>query len=798
MELELLKKLKKHIIDNWFYYILFIPLLIISISRVNFMVFGDSATYLLNCGKLQNEYFSQNFHSLLNGGEFSSLTTEGGWPFLLYISSCIHEYLPFFLAAMLLPLFLILCLQLLRLNINSKNKSLIIFGSLILLIFFNLKHDVGHIIWMLSAPLRDVSAHSITFIMLICFSIFLNSLKTKKFSFKKQLCLLATTGFLGGLSGWFRIPNIMLLLPVFIIFLVYVIPLFSKMQILKCVLVLGFGFLIGIIPIFAQTFLEGKPIYQIGQFDLLVGTQQALPQHDHLDLSQQEIIEISSDNVMRGLHLHNFRYTFPKTLGLLTKYFYTKSGVLLAVLLIGIGLRYNTKRVLLFLLCSLMILCFYSCYDKFIARYIILHVIFTFFAASLGAVCLLEQLILKFKFLQKKYSLQALDICACIFLVIIVFANKYYDGFKDISQSYKAMKEYNATINLLVQKDDIIFNTPFNVWTELYSPSKAWFWRWKGNDNDINSRNAKYQLQKTIETFNHGNDIYVAQLSSKGVPFKNWELNDINLHFKLEYMTNITINNFPEIVLFKVDREPDNSYAIDCSGNKENILIWCEDKTGTSKFPVSLVAGNKNKEFSVNQGINIFSLKNDDAGQYKHLMIKPSEEGMPNFIFTKEFDNKIELDLTDFPFASIIDSTFSGGMVVWSNYNKQYQKETLSWIRHPQRQISTYISVNESLSFPISVDPIWSENLSISLYIDCRNKNLAFFKDVLQNSFQYKINEFSLYPTIQEEQLTSVPSIVLNFKISPVKINTSGVNILSIHSNTKSPVNIHKVVFSVK
>jgi hypothetical protein len=586
---------------------------------------------------------------------------------------------------------------LLRLNISSKNKSLIIFGSLILLIFFNLKHDVGHIIWMLSAPLRDVSAHSITFSMLICFSIFLNSLKVKTFSFKKQLCLLALTGGLGGLSGWFRIPNIMLLLPVFIIFLLYVIPLFSKVQIFKCLLVLGFGFLIGIIPVCAQSFLEGKPVYQIGQFELLVGTKQALPQYDHLNLSQQEIAEISSDNIMRGLHLHNFKYTFPKTLGLLTKHFYTLPGLLICIFFIGVGLRYNTKRVLLFLLCSLMILSFYSCYDKFIARYIILHVIFTFFAASLGAVCLVEQLIPKVKFLQKKYFMQSINIIICASLFVIVLVNKYYDGLKDISTSYTAMQDYNKKVNEFLDEGDIVFNTPFIFWTDLFTPAHALFWSWKGQDNDDNMKNACYQLHKVSEWIKQGRNIYVAQLSNNGVPFKNWELNDINLHFELEYFTTIAIDNLPEIVLFKVNTLKDYGQTLSVTGKEKNLLVWCEDKTDKPTFPATLVMSGH--EINLNRGINIFSVNNDSSGKEKTVMIKPEKENVPNFVFMKEFNKEVSIDLTDLSYASIVDSTFAGGIVLWSNHNKQYQKETLNSIRYPQRQIYTCISVNKSFSF---------------------------------------------------------------------------------------------------
>jgi len=766
--------------------ILFICMVVVSVSRVRYYLYGDLSIYYDDYLKLKSGYFADNllafFNSSVNHVRF---TTEGGWPILIYLSSFIHSELPYFLASLLFSCIFALIAIVLIINTNNYKTSLC--GILLLFIMINVSSGLRNPVWMLTNPFRDTASYIFVFLSIICASLILQNIDCEKNGKRIFLCGLSL-----GFSAWFRAPNIILVVPISVLLVFYFLRNYTFKYCFKMGVVFAFSVLIGLLPLLIQNGFEGRRVIDIGQADLLIHNPVALPQHQNLNPSREEIFALSQNNVVCGLHLQNFKYTFPKTVKTLAKQVYGYKLLCVYLFFVLLGLLRKPKSSLLLIFCSISMLLFYSFYDKFVERYYVAHILFFMMACTLGIIVMFD-LIDRF-FLKK--NLVYLNIAQFVLLGILLLSfNKTYGGYKAIFEQRQLMLNYKNVMGRYVFVDDIVYNTPFTLWTKESLTDSVEYWCWSGNDMiEQYVELSDIRLKKLNRILQEGNKAFVLQPTQYGNFCSNWKINDISLWYDLSFITNIWSNDRFDMSLYQIKNRANRQFAKTLKTNGRDLVLWCEDADRKKIFPVdvNLYIGNVSTNITLHAGYNIFNNINVDTNISNNVVISSSYQPLPGVIIPRFFDKVVSFDFRDYTLAPVFNRTFENSYVEWIGTGTWRRDTLFLKNRRKTLQLFSSILVNQRNDISFSIDQAAS-SVEISLYVSCVNMQKPY-EDMLKGNFVFEVNGEVVEPQVELVQ-DKKSKTYYNLSFSPSKSSgePNSTLILSVIPSGNKSMSIYKL-----
>jgi len=238
-----------------------------SLSQVTYWLYGDSANFIIDANKLRRGYFQENLaaHAQKKQGlpaVHNRLITEGGFPFLLWISRSINDNLPFILNAFIAPLFFGAMGWLLHLTDPKRGPPL---AFMLLLIVFIVQFNMRFQIQRYCFPYRDMPAHTLA-LFALCFALYARTAS-------RTHLWLALSGLFLGLGIWFRVPVFLFIPTAALILLLVLRDTPDHRRKLTLASAIALGGIAGLSPLFAQNVFEGKAFYQSGQMDIMVSSE---------------------------------------------------------------------------------------------------------------------------------------------------------------------------------------------------------------------------------------------------------------------------------------------------------------------------------------------------------------------------------------------------------------------------------------------------------------------------------------------------------------------------------------------
>jgi len=396
-------------------------------AQCSYTTRGDAAMYFGQMVKIRDGYVSQNMEALRSrdaGTETPGhveFGTEAGYAFLMYaVDKTLGHRAAFHLNGVLLPLMVLSLAWFLRVAAGDRRRGWLagLFFVFFLVVPYISRREAMH----LCKLLRDPTSHMLGFIALTTAVLAVRS-------FRRESGLALAAGIALGLSAWFRLTGILFGLPTGMYLLLEPSRRRFGRRLSSCVL-LGLGVLLGMTPLIGQNVLEGKSLLETGQISVLLNLdsflgqegepdngedadvpedaedadapeeaedaereQETLPDED--DPASDERAERLAyarkiDKLPEGFHPVYFRMWFPRMLKRSVGAFGPRNA--LTVLLFAIAsLVFVRRHSVLLLSTALMLIVFYSFYDKILWRYLYLGSVLTAAAASLGAVALADR-----------------------------------------------------------------------------------------------------------------------------------------------------------------------------------------------------------------------------------------------------------------------------------------------------------------------------------------------------------------------------------------------------------------------
>ena len=229
---------------------------------------------------------------------------------------------------------------------KQRTRGAIAAMLVLLLVHTPLMGGLGKLLTELVLPYRDTVAHVLAIGgLLLC-----ERIRCRGHVNDKALVL---PGLLIGWAAWCRLPDFLIILPAGLS--VLLTARLSPGNLLRRICFLGLSFGIGLMPIVAQNLFEGKAWLMAGQAESLAKI------HDPIVLSS---------GLKKGLNPENFTIIFPASLQHIYHLFTPGMQVLLVPALL-LGIIKRTKFTLVMICGALVMLLFYSCYDKVVSRYLV-------------------------------------------------------------------------------------------------------------------------------------------------------------------------------------------------------------------------------------------------------------------------------------------------------------------------------------------------------------------------------------------------------------------------------------------
>ncbi len=317
--------------------------------------YNDPPFYLQDAHKLTHGYFRHNLEAWAErrrGGpaEFMHLTTEGGFPFVLFVVGKVDARLPFLINVLIWPLAILALARLMQ--VVTRDRLVGQLAGLFLPLLFLLFDGRAYRLWSFYEPYRDPLSFLFVFGSLVLVS------DPGGSKAKGRNAWLA--GLLIGLGSWVRMPSIVTVVPAALALALWSRAGFKRM--LWLWVLLGAGIVVGLLPLAAQTLLEGKHLCDVGQVGMLMRIQTAGTQ-------------------LPKLHPFHLPSTFPAAVAKVLANLSWWSRALIAAGFV-VGLLTQWRSVLVVAATAFMFLIFYSCYYTAKARYFIpVHLCLTGVAA---------------------------------------------------------------------------------------------------------------------------------------------------------------------------------------------------------------------------------------------------------------------------------------------------------------------------------------------------------------------------------------------------------------------------------
>jgi hypothetical protein len=711
------------------YLLLFLCLGLVCFSLCRYYIWGDSQFYIADLSKLRGNYFLSNLKALFSSSDHMSLKTEGGFPFFLFLFSLINWELPFFVSGIFTVAFLFV-LALIPVIISKKPVALT--GILTMCVLLLIPSFARDVFW-LSECLRDSCAHFWGFLgfLLCCIGI----TKKKMNVFWGAACI--------GIACWCRVPNILFVVPVGVYFLLSIKELWFK-PFLHLLLLIVAGLLVGLLPLFGQNVLEGRPFYIPSQFGSLVENQQpAITKSQEANVAPKEskanqilvkqlvqkshaIKEFSA--VKKGMSFENFSYTsrrlFRHIKGMLGTYL-----LWLFLLCSIVGVFANYKLVLSLFSGAAVFFVFYGCYDKLVPRY---AVIVPLFLLPMIPVCLIwvGGLLRKFVKLKRHRSIINKVLTVVVTLTSILLMKQFYNGFDSLREQRRYCLEYKNNIEQILDKDDvyICYDPIISSWTQYLTGAKQFHWLFSvARHWDLYVDNEAH-FRKFNKDVMPNNDVFYICLDDKNNSFKYWSEQDLNLHYELSEVDHVApmFDDDTEVLISEVQPRNATVRSFTVSTVKTNdvskrLMLWTADESGQVPRRQTVVFQSERSSItnSLRTGMNIYDIPENFFGDNLKLEIQ-SATNLPIIVDAIAFSTNVNVRLRDYENMPATTSSLSGTLPFW--YGKYH------WARDRKVKgkfyIDPYISLPLITKFSVLCDSDMDVNIRVSTFGEIESKEL--------------------------------------------------------------------------
>jgi len=710
---------------NFLYLVLFLCLAFVCISFCNYYIYGDSQFYIDDLCKLRGDYFPVNFNALFSGtGEHISLKTEGGFSFILLLFSFVNWELPFFVSAFFTVGFLFILFLLSR-EYRTKTSLAGFITILVLLLIPSFAYGI----FMLSQCLRDSSAHFFGLLGFLLCCIGVDRKVKKSALFFGTFCI--------GIACWCRVPDILFVIPAGVYLLLSLKSLRGKKFVQSMLLMIA-GLIVGLLPLFGQNILEGRPFYVAGQMNQLVLKQSSETGNESVQkdkpVEQVQVKKLDAQyssqkdfsGVEKGMSLKNFSYTGKRLYryiqGILGSYL-----LWLFLLCSLLALFINYRLSLSLFSGSLGFFLFYSCYDKVVGRYAVIIPLLLLPAVAICLSRVISFIIRVSK--QRKHSSLILSVLAVILvLASLFFMSRFTKDLKPLLEERRYCLEYKKDIEQAIHKEDVYIcnNSIINSWTKYFTNAKQFHWLFSvARHHDLYVDNLKHFQNFDNEIMNSNNVFYI-RMNSTDNSFKYWGEMDINLHYELMKSGEVAPMLSPQYSV-SISRVLPRSLTVrdvivkKSGGIPAKLLIWSADES--TAVPDSQTVVFKTDRSSITntlaKGINIYKIPNDFVDDSLKII---SGTPLPIIVDAITFSTNVTLELSDYEKISATASTLHGALPFWfGNYR---------WYR--DRKSSTPY-----------IDPLISLSLNTSLRINSEldaEMELQFFSVGTMKSIELKNN----------------------------------------------------------
>jgi len=724
------------------YVFIFIFIFLACLSHCTYYITGDSVVYMNWLSYLRSgEYFSNNWQALTSSTVKNiCLTTEGGYIFILWLSSLINRNLPFFISSLFISCML-LTLSLLIIVLDKSFKRGILTALISIIYIFSFT-GITEELMMLNLCLRDGSAHFLGFLglLLCCIGI-------KKGYIKKYIL---TGGVLIGLASWCRVPNILFAIPVG----VYALSNLNK----KCIKSFFYGIatifiaiFIGLLPLLLQNTLEGKPFYKPGQTNALVSSNSENHDIEQYNISSgvlkaysQKVKKHHYIGVQKGLSLANFS-SVNKAI-VITIYILLKGiNLYLVLFCIIIAIIINYRSAITLLSGFFAFFLFYSCYDKVIIRYILVCFLMLIPIISTVIAEFLVNISNKLSTSKEKSSTYYQIILSFFTIILISKIFPYYNGFNDIKNSRLCYnKNRDAIKQLKLHEDDYFMcaDKSYKIWTQYSSEAKSFSWQWSSSPHFDALKTNMQQLEAIKNLINNGTRIFFFEIEGGSYPYKYWSKLDMSLYYDLEEKMridkatpageNIIIYELRQRHITKIDL---TIPITEDSCNSDKLFVWAEDASGKvpSEQDVIISSGKNAFTNSLHCGLNLYQLPNEFLHENNIITIT-SMTNLPVVVSTSTFSTNLIVNLEDFEKMGATVRTVKGTSPIF--FDNLY-----SWAREIKPPKGVYrkplIAIGQSTELNIynGLFQNINLNLNISTFAESRTRDIF---NMLQNiNFTY-------------------------------------------------------------
>ena len=657
---------------SFLYLLLFLCLALTCISFCHYYIYGDSQFYIADLCKLRGDYFPANFKALFSGsGDHIALKTEGGFSFFLLLFSYISWELPFFVSAFFTVGFLFILSVISRVD---KRVTFPLTGILTILILFLIpKFSYG--ILMLSQCLRDSSAHFFGLLGFLLCCLGINKLGK-------------TTLFLGtfciGIACWCRVPNILFVIPAGVYLLLSSKELWAK-KFFQSILLMIAGLIVGLLPLFGQNILEGRPFYTASQMKDLVLKQPS--QNLEVDIvqknvsvEQSQITKLVAKNlsqkgfsaVRKGMSLKNFSSTSKRLYQYIQGMLVNRFILWLFLVASVIAVFINYRLSLSLLSGSLCFFLFYSCYDKVVGRYAMIIPLLLLPMVALSVAKLIDFVVTVSKQQKRELLIRRIlavvMICVCLFLMI-----SSTKRLGSLLQERKYCLEYKDNIEKVIHINDVYIcsNSIINSWTVYFTGAENFRWLLSVADHWDIYADTQAQFRKFDDKIQAGKDAFYIEMQADDIPFKYWSKQDVNLHYEVNRVDEIApmFNEYGKVIVSQITERNANERIIEYSMESENptkLLLWTADASGVvlEKQQVVLSYGNLSVTNQLSTGINLYDIPNDVLNKNSELKILSSQK-LPIIIDAIAFSTNATIVFQDYENMPATLKTLSGTKPFW-------------------------------------------------------------------------------------------------------------------------------------
>jgi len=476
--------------------------------------------------EIKDGYISRNLAALRSSGtqgekvEHVQFSTEAGYAFVLYaVEKVLGSRAVFHVNAVLFTLMLLSLAWFLRAASGDGRRGWLagMFFLFILMLPKISRREAMH----LCELLRDPAS------LLLCFvALTVAILSIRRYRWERRMALLA--GIALGLSAWFRLTGVLFGIPIGLYLLLAPSGWAFRRRVRACVF-LGLGALIGLTPLIAQNVLEGESVLEAGQIGTLfrpgetpanggdevgleegtnavvapddVGTgdlttwseKTGLPETEkerldrfradkyrwRAEFARSKRLDYArkTDQRPEGFHPMYFRIWFPRvarrSIGAFGPYAFVV--LICAITSVVFARRY----ALLLLSTALMLLVFYSFYDKIVWRYLYQGSILIAASASLGAAGLADRLL-------GYLAGRRVRIAASAVLILVVSAPltkrlwREGDGVVELGKRWQKTRSMQEEMERVVAEGDlyISYDQDFRRWFDYWAGDIASTTKW--------------------------------------------------------------------------------------------------------------------------------------------------------------------------------------------------------------------------------------------------------------------------------------------------------------------------------